>query len=406
MLDRMKKDLIALQLKSNDLIESLKSKRTIMKDELNKDRKSKENKLQSKYRLDHLMKNIEREQDKRKERIESLQTSIKNKEEALQKRMDRVQRQSEIAEAAANENKDQNEVKLRENFMIQKMWSQYYKMKMNKEMKKSFVIEDAFQKIRSQTAITDVQEIVHKFRTRESTYAQLLQLVDGHEKRLERLRVENEDKLETIKKLKMEHNAQVKAKVPTKANAKSADTSESEILKLTSSIQRMEKELETLNNRRKKIHLVTDQVGGWSSRVVSKLNSQLLGNESPPSKSSIPKNSLTSLFDQISDIVIKSIDEITSTTSVAAGQAEELSMAMTKDFLKDLENEEFFSKNFRVRPQSGTNNVDQENRSEHISRSNMVTTAPGQEPADDEEKFHKMMNLEMEEQRRKMKTQK
>jgi hypothetical protein len=36
------------------------------------------------------MKNIEREQDKRKERIESLQTSIKNKEDALQKRMDRV----------------------------------------------------------------------------------------------------------------------------------------------------------------------------------------------------------------------------------------------------------------------------------------------------------------------------
>ena len=70
--------------------------------------------------------------------------------------MDRVQRQSEIAEAAANENKDQNEVKLRENFMIQKMWSQYYKTKMSKEMKKSAVIEDAFQRIRSQTAITDV----------------------------------------------------------------------------------------------------------------------------------------------------------------------------------------------------------------------------------------------------------
>lgn len=90
MLDRMKKDLISLQLTSNDLIESLRSKRSIMNDELNKQRKSKENKLQSKYRLDNLMKNIEREQDKRKERIESLQTSIKNKEDALQKRMDRV----------------------------------------------------------------------------------------------------------------------------------------------------------------------------------------------------------------------------------------------------------------------------------------------------------------------------
>ena len=54
-----------------------------MSEELNKQRKSKENKLQSKYRLDNLMKNIDHEQSKRKERIVSLQTSIKNKEEAL-----------------------------------------------------------------------------------------------------------------------------------------------------------------------------------------------------------------------------------------------------------------------------------------------------------------------------------
>lgn len=36
MLDRMKKDLISLQLTSNDLMESLRSKRSIMNDELNK----------------------------------------------------------------------------------------------------------------------------------------------------------------------------------------------------------------------------------------------------------------------------------------------------------------------------------------------------------------------------------
>ena len=52
--------------------------------------------------------------------------------------MDRVRRQSEIAEAAANENKDSNEIKLRENYMAQKMWSQYFKRKMDNEMKKSF----------------------------------------------------------------------------------------------------------------------------------------------------------------------------------------------------------------------------------------------------------------------------
>lgn len=85
--------------------------------------------------------------------------------------------------------------------MVQKMWSQYYKMKMNKEMSRSSVIEDAFQRIRSQTAITDVQEIVYKFQTREQTYANLLQAVNEQEKRLEKLRECTEEKREFLQKL-------------------------------------------------------------------------------------------------------------------------------------------------------------------------------------------------------------
>jgi hypothetical protein len=38
-------------------------------------------------------------------------------------------------------------------------------------MKRSFLIEDAFQKIRASTGHSDVQEVVHKFLTREQTYA-------------------------------------------------------------------------------------------------------------------------------------------------------------------------------------------------------------------------------------------
>ena len=129
---------------ANDLSISLRSKKNIIEDEFKKNIKSKENKLQSKYRLDNLMKAIDHEQKKRQERIISLQMSIKNKEEALQKRMDRVRRQSEIAEAAANENKDSNELKLRDTFYAQKLWSQFLKKKMEKEMKESAVIENAF----------------------------------------------------------------------------------------------------------------------------------------------------------------------------------------------------------------------------------------------------------------------
>ena len=82
-----------------------------------------------------------------------------------------------------------------------------------------------------------------------------------------------------------------------------------------------------------------------------------------------------------------------------------MGMALAKDFLKDLENEEFFSKNFRVRPVSGATNGlganDYENKSEHVSRNNLTIVGGGLnmngEPTDDEEKFNRMMNMEMEE---------
>lgn len=64
------------------------------------------------------MNEIDQDQKERAERIGSLQKSIKNKEEALKRRMERVRRQQEIADMAANENKDQNEIKMHQEFLI------------------------------------------------------------------------------------------------------------------------------------------------------------------------------------------------------------------------------------------------------------------------------------------------
>ena len=84
---------------------------------------------------------------------------------------------------------------------------------------------------------------------------------------------------------------------------------------------------------------------------------------------------------------------------------EDLSLAIAKDFLKDLENEEFFAKNFRVRPVSGANTTaggaDGDKQSEYQSRNNLALSDPM--AGDDEEKVNKMMYIEMEEQRKKIK---
>ena len=152
------------------------------------------------------MRLIDQDHFQRQKRIGSLSKSIKNKEEALTRRVARVSRQKQIADQAANENKDSNELRMNENFLAQKLWSAFLKTKMEKEMNRTFLIEDAFQKIRAATGFSDVQDIVQKFLTREQTYSQLLMAVSENEEKIDRLRRENEEVTQRLHELSIQSN--------------------------------------------------------------------------------------------------------------------------------------------------------------------------------------------------------
>ena len=81
-----------MKIHANVLYESLKDKKLIVKYEFLKKDKAKEEQLQSKFTLDNLMKNIDKEQEQRQDRIKSLYKSIQNKEEAMSRRMERANR--------------------------------------------------------------------------------------------------------------------------------------------------------------------------------------------------------------------------------------------------------------------------------------------------------------------------
>ena len=93
---------------------------------------------------------------------------------------------------------------MNENFLAQKFWSAFLKSKMDKEMERTKEIEEAFQEIRAKTGFSDVQQIVQKFFTRETTYSQLLQAVSVNEEKLDRLRHENETVTEKLNELQMQ----------------------------------------------------------------------------------------------------------------------------------------------------------------------------------------------------------
>ena len=134
----------------------------------------KQKKIESKAIVDKLMENIEKEHHETQVILSEIQRSIRNKEESVRRRIERQKKNAEIAEAAANESKDQSEAEMRDKLYIQKMWSSFMRKKMDNEMSKSAQIDEAFKQIKTATGVTNVQELVQRFLTREQTYSQLL----------------------------------------------------------------------------------------------------------------------------------------------------------------------------------------------------------------------------------------
>ena len=82
---------------------------------------------------------------------------------------------------------------MRENLYIQKLWNTYMRKRMDKEMKASEQIDNAFKTIKTATQVSDVQEMVRKFLTREQTYTQLLKTVNESEGKIDVLKKANEE---------------------------------------------------------------------------------------------------------------------------------------------------------------------------------------------------------------------
>lgn len=80
--------------------------------------------------------------------------------------------------------------------------------KMETEMRKSAEIDEAFKAIKTATGVTDVQEMVKKFLTREQTYSSLLVNVSESERKLDLLKVDNDQLSNRLHELKIDSQAQ------------------------------------------------------------------------------------------------------------------------------------------------------------------------------------------------------
>ena len=77
---------------------------------------------------------------------------------------------------------------------------------MEKEMRNSAQIDEAFKAIKTETGISDVQEMVKKFLTREQTYSMLLSNVSESEAKIDALKKDNEHLRSRLHDLKIDDN--------------------------------------------------------------------------------------------------------------------------------------------------------------------------------------------------------
>ena len=71
-------------------------------------------------------------------------------------------------------------------------------------MRNSAQIDEAFKAIKTATGVTDVQEMVKKFLTREQTYSSLLVNVSESESKTDKLKKDNDELTSRLNELKMD----------------------------------------------------------------------------------------------------------------------------------------------------------------------------------------------------------
>ena len=352
MIDRIKRDLIAMEIKKKEMETSLRSKQVMFEEQKEQHRKSKETRLQSKTIFDSLIRNVGNEQKERKQRIVMLTKSIDNKQENVKRRTDRMQRQREIAEAAANENKDADEKKMRENFMLNKLWNAFIRKKMEKEMKESAHIDEAFKKIKTATGVTDVQELVHKFLTREQTYSELLVAVAGSENRIDKLRRENEILRARLNELKISAD-----------DVEGAPHESQEITKLRNEYEEIKREEALKKDKYYNVEIVQDLVDNWSRKVIVKIDDDITERQSQ-------ELDIVEVFERVCHVVLGNLEEYEKEDEEDMGP----SSNMMNDFLTD----DFVNKNIRVRPSSDKTNEEDVDKSRYGSKAGHQTdTAEG-----------------------------
>ena len=162
-------------------------------------------------------------------------------------------------------------------------------------MKKSHAIDEAFKAIKTATGVTDVQEMVKKFLSREQTYSMLLVNVSESDKKSDKLKKDNEELRARLHELKIDAEAHDKDDNSDPATK----FQDEDIIESQKYISQQNIEFSRLQEKYKKINIVNDQISGWAKKVHSKFSA--LTDDPVLQK---PNTDMVKVFDAMENITV------------------------------------------------------------------------------------------------------
>jgi hypothetical protein len=286
MLERMKQTQIYLEIKAQDLKQSLRNKRLILKEELERHQRVREVKAQARSALDKIKRAVEYDLQEKQGHLTSLEEDRRLKEDNTAKREERQRNQLEITERTANEDRDVEEKRMKDSLRLHIMWGNFLDKKLQMEHHKSSSLQEAFQQMKAASGLTDMTAMIERLFTRERTYAQIVGNVKYSEQRLAEVQADNIELMAKITKLK-------------------AEVIEDEHSSQKQELARLAADNTEHTYKADQVGIVYEKVYKWTERMLSKLRTAESGAEV---NSSEDKPSLLTVFFSLKDLALKLLE--------------------------------------------------------------------------------------------------
>lgn len=261
--ERMRQTLMHLEVKNQYLSDQIKLRDFLIESEHRKKIKTLENKYTKAQAYKNLQKTVKLDFKDRSADLDMLEDDINTREKIHELREKRMKKYEEIAETAANEERDLKNNTKREAVLLNTFWAKYLSWNLRKSKLKSQYIEDAFEKIKTDTLIHDINDVVSKFLIKENTFIELMGVLKHNKEKCSKM---------------MKKNDLIEGKIDDLLLAQKSDL-DSNIVIMKENLHSWIARRYKVKERLERLKTIKDKIKTWSEKALKKLDVKLKGKE-------------------------------------------------------------------------------------------------------------------------------